>query len=187
MMISEAPAIAAAEELFSETADGDWFLLRTRSRQEKIIAADLSARRVANFLPLMRCVRYYGGHKAVVDMPLFPGYVFLRGTPEDAYSLDRSGRIVLKYVDDDNHSTSDYPANPNGSAISAAGVCDDTGRVFGLMPHPERFVEPHHHPRWTSGRFDRDRRLPQAGDWVAASWTLHLTRHFQCARYDHRR
>src|SRR5437667_4892986 len=94
MIISEAPAIAAEEELFSETAPGEWFLLRTRSRQEKIIASDLTARSVSNFLPLMRCVRYYGGHKAVVDMPLFPGYVFLRGTPEDAYSLDRAGRIA---------------------------------------------------------------------------------------------
>ena len=30
-----------------------------------------------------------------------------------------------------------------------AGVCDETGRVFGLMPHPERFVDPTQHPRWT--------------------------------------
>ena len=30
-----------------------------------------------------------------------------------------------------------------------AGLCDPTGRVFGLMPHPERFIDPLHHPRWT--------------------------------------
>ena len=94
MTIIDAPAIAPAEDLFSETAAGEWFLLRTRSRQEKIIAADLAARRVGSYLPLVRCVRYYGGHKAVVDKPLFPGYVFLRGTAEDAYSLDRAGRIA---------------------------------------------------------------------------------------------
>ena len=45
--------------------------------------------------------------------------------------------------------TQDYPANPNGSAHAAAAVCDPTGRIFGLMPHPERFVSPLHHPRWT--------------------------------------
>jgi phosphoribosylformylglycinamidine synthase len=42
-----------------------------------------------------------------------------------------------------------YPANPNGAMGDVAGICDPTGRVFGLMPHPERFVEPTQHPRWT--------------------------------------
>ena len=42
-----------------------------------------------------------------------------------------------------------YPANPNGAMGDVAGICDATGRVFGLMPHPERFVDPTQHPRWT--------------------------------------
>ena len=42
-----------------------------------------------------------------------------------------------------------YPWNPNGSMGNVAGICDDTGRIFGLMPHPERHVEQFHHPRWT--------------------------------------
>jgi phosphoribosylformylglycinamidine synthase subunit PurQ / glutaminase len=42
-----------------------------------------------------------------------------------------------------------YPANPNGAAGDVAGICDESGRVFGLMPHPERFVDPTQHPRWT--------------------------------------
>ncbi len=42
-----------------------------------------------------------------------------------------------------------YPWNPNGSMGNIAGVCDVTGRVLGLMPHPERFIDPTHHPRWT--------------------------------------
>ncbi|MBV8231006.1 MAG: phosphoribosylformylglycinamidine synthase subunit PurQ, partial [Planctomycetaceae bacterium] len=45
--------------------------------------------------------------------------------------------------------TEEYPANPNGSPRAVAGVCDPTGRIFGLMPHPERYVDPLHHPRWT--------------------------------------
>lgn len=44
-----------------------------------------------------------------------------------------------------------YPENPNGSAASVAGVCDESGRVFGLMPHPERYIDRTHHPRWTRG------------------------------------
>ena len=44
-----------------------------------------------------------------------------------------------------------YPDNPNGSALDTAGICDSTGRVLGLMPHPERYIDPTHHPRWTRG------------------------------------
>ena len=42
-----------------------------------------------------------------------------------------------------------YPANPNGAIGNVAGICDASGRVFGLMPHPERFVDSTQHPRWT--------------------------------------
>jgi len=44
-----------------------------------------------------------------------------------------------------------FPDNPNGSMLDVAGVCDSTGRVLGLMPHPERHLDPTHHPRWTRG------------------------------------
>jgi len=44
-----------------------------------------------------------------------------------------------------------FPDNPNGSMADVAGVCDSTGRVLGLMPHPERHLDPTHHPRWTRG------------------------------------
>jgi phosphoribosylformylglycinamidine synthase subunit PurQ / glutaminase len=45
-----------------------------------------------------------------------------------------------------------YPDNPNGSAHDIAGICDRTGRVFGLMPHPEAFIFPEQHPRWKRER-----------------------------------
>jgi phosphoribosylformylglycinamidine synthase len=45
--------------------------------------------------------------------------------------------------------------NPNGSVDDIAGICDPTGRVFGLMPHPERFVEITQHPAWTRGGVER--------------------------------
>ena len=44
-----------------------------------------------------------------------------------------------------------FPDNPNGSMANVAGVCDATGRVLGLMPHPERHIDPTQHPRWTRG------------------------------------
>ena len=43
----------------------------------------------------------------------------------------------------------DFPANPNGSSNAIAGLCDPTGRLMGLMPHPEAFVHYTQHPRWT--------------------------------------
>ncbi len=79
--------------LFGEAA-GEWFVLHCKSRQEKALADDLAARGVPHYLPLLRQVRYYGQRKAVVDMPLFPGYVFLRGGKEQAYLADRTRRVA---------------------------------------------------------------------------------------------
>jgi phosphoribosylformylglycinamidine synthase len=62
--------------------------------------------------------------------------------------LEESGQVVLRYVDAAGQ-PGPYPVNPNGSQGNVAGVCDATGRVLGLMPHPERHVLPTQHPRWT--------------------------------------
>ena len=63
--------------------------------------------------------------------------------------------VVLQYADHRGVPTQEYPANPNGSEQAIAGVCDPTGRIFGLMPHPERHIDPWHHPRWTRQRARR--------------------------------
>lgn len=72
-----------------------------------------------------------------------------RFVPADPRVLERlrtGGQIALRYAADD---------NPNGSADDIAGVCDPTGLVLGLMPHPERFVEAVQHPHWTRRPVDR--------------------------------
>lgn len=56
--------------------------------------------------------------------------------------------IAFQYVDAQGREGG-YPINPNGSMASIAGLTDATGRILGLMPHPERFVHPTQHPRWT--------------------------------------
>ena len=73
---------------------GQWFVLHTRSRQEKALAADLSAMGVRCFLPMLKTVRYYGRRKARVVLPLFPNYVFLRGSLDDVYQADRTRRVA---------------------------------------------------------------------------------------------
>ncbi len=55
---------------------------------------------------------------------------------------------VLRYADEAGAVAADYPDNPNGSVGSIAGICDLSGRVFGLMPHPERYVRGTQHPSW---------------------------------------
>ncbi len=47
--------------------------------------------------------------------------------------------------------TMEYPYNPNGSPLGIAGLCDPSGRILGLMPHPEAYNHPTNHPRWTHG------------------------------------
>ncbi len=73
---------------------------------------------------------------------------FLCRAPWILQGLEQAGQVVLRYVDPEG-GPAGYPFNPNGSAGNVAGVCDATGRVLGLMPHPERHVLPTHHPRWT--------------------------------------
>ncbi len=71
---------------------------------------------------------------------------------KDDATLDAArdnGQVVFRYVDADGNDGCPYPVNPNGSVDDIAGICDTTGRVLGLMPHPERHILPTQHPRWT--------------------------------------
>jgi phosphoribosylformylglycinamidine synthase I len=57
--------------------------------------------------------------------------------------------VALYYADEKGDIRAGYPYNPNGSVNNIAGICDATGRIFALMPHPERFIRWTQHPRWT--------------------------------------
>lgn len=73
--------------------------------------------------------------------------------PRNKEVLDRllaNGQVVFRYVDRDGRLTG-FPWNPNGSVGNIAGICDATGRIFGLMPHPERHIFATQHPRWSRG------------------------------------
>jgi phosphoribosylformylglycinamidine synthase len=65
---------------------------------------------------------------------------FVTPRPADLQRLEDEGRLAVRYRDGD---------NPNGSAGNVAGICDASGLVLGLMPHPERFTRWTQHPRWT--------------------------------------
>ncbi len=73
---------------------------------------------------------------------------FVTRDPAATQALALAHQAVFRYVNEDG-SEPGYPANPNGSMGHIAGVCDATGQVLGLMPHPERAIFPWHHPAWT--------------------------------------
>lgn len=86
---------------FSDACLDPWFVLRTKSRQEKILAHELRSRGISSFLPLVLCTKYYAGRKAQVELPVFPGYLFLRGEVDHAYEADRTRRVaqIIKVAD----------------------------------------------------------------------------------------
>lgn len=81
----------------------------------------------AGFAPETMCLPVAHGEGRLVGMRA--GYV---------HELERRGQVPVRYLD-----------NYNGSEAAAAGVCDATGLVFGLMPHPERYLDWSRHPFWT--------------------------------------
>lgn len=73
--------------------------------------------------------------------------------------IEERNLAVFKYADAAYQApTMEFPENPNGSENAIAGICDETGRLMGLMPHPEAFVHYTNHPRWTR------EALPEEGD-----------------------
>ena len=74
--------------------------------------------------------------------------------------------VPLRYVDPaTGEPTDSFPHNPNGSELAAAGLCTPSGRVFGLMPHPEAYLYPFNHPHWTRRRTEGP--LPDHGEGLA--------------------
>lgn len=84
---------------------------------------------------------------------------FVPASDEVLAAIENRHLAALRYCDPQSGApTMAYPYNPNGSTAAIAGVCDETGRLFGLMPHPEAYVHRTHHPRWT-----REPGLPEEG------------------------
>ncbi len=83
---------------------------------------------------------------------------FVAREPWILRGLEQSGQAVLRYTSPDG-TNCNLSANPNGSQGEIAGICDVSGRVLGLMPHPERHILFVHHPQWTR----RDDRGPGDG------------------------
>ena len=62
--------------------------------------------------------------------------------------IEKQNLVTFRYINGKGKPTQKYPVNPNGSLHAIAGITDPTGRILGLMPHPERFVRIEQHPNW---------------------------------------
>ena len=82
---------------------------------------------------------------------------FITASDEVHQGLFEADQVVFRYVGRDGSENPEYPMNPNGSRDAIAGISDSTGRVLGMMPHPERHLDATLHPHWTrDGLKERD-------------------------------
>ncbi|MBL9076144.1 MAG: phosphoribosylformylglycinamidine synthase subunit PurQ [Planctomycetes bacterium] len=84
-------------------------------------------------------------------------------TPALQRLLVDEGYATALYVDEHGQATERYPQNPNGAPLGIAGLTDHSGRVLGVMPHPDRSYLPTHMPDWRRTQLARG-TLPEDGD-----------------------
>jgi phosphoribosylformylglycinamidine synthase len=107
-----------------------------------------------------------------LELPIRHGEGKFYATADVLAELWDRGQIALKYATAEGHPAAGrFPANPNGSLMDIAGICDATGRVLGLMPHPEAHISSLQHPTWTRTKETWRRRgepyPEQVGDGLA--------------------
>jgi phosphoribosylformylglycinamidine (FGAM) synthase-like amidotransferase family enzyme len=104
----------------------------------------------------------------ILDLPVRHGEGrFVSSNGEMMKSIVDQNLVSLRYCDKDGLPAEEFPDNPNGSEESVAGICDPTGRIFGLMPHPEAAVSFYQYPDWTKRKEDTARKgieHPLTGD-----------------------
>ncbi len=104
------------------------------------------------------CIYTRGARKLYLPVRHGEGKL-IGGDGDFCADLVRRNMAPLRYATPEGDvPTMEYPYNPNGSEAAIAAVCDETGRVMGLMPHPECYVNRLQHPRWTR------ESLPEEGD-----------------------
>jgi len=110
--------------------------------------------------PLSKCVFTRGVEK--IRMPVRHGEGKFVCDPEILDMIEKNHMAVLRYSMPDGSPAAGFPDNPNGSLNNIAGICDTTGRVFGLMPHPEAFLSPFNAPDWQTQSIQG--KLPEWGE-----------------------
>ncbi len=98
------------------------------------------------------------------ELPIRHGEGKFVADPNIIDRLISSNQVVLRYADSNGQKANgQFPLNPNGSMDDIAGICDPTGRIFGLMPHPEAFNHFTNHPLWTRKKENLKRQSGKTG------------------------
>jgi len=85
-----------------------------------------------------------------MELPVRHGEGKFYASEKDINLLFKNNQVVMQYADKNgNEANGQWPMNPNGSLKDIASICDPTGRIFGLMPHPEAYNHFTNHPDWT--------------------------------------
>ena len=128
-------------------------------RQEVTLAHNLSNHYECRWVTLLttksRCAFLPEGMRMQVPAAHGEGYLVAKDAGFGRLLADEGYRTFV-YVDADGVPTTRYPYNPNGSPDGVAGLTDCTGRVLGLMPHPDRSYLPTHMPGWTRSGLARE-------------------------------
>ncbi|MFQ5454806.1 MAG: phosphoribosylformylglycinamidine synthase I [Nitrospirota bacterium] len=107
----------------------------------------------------------------LIHVPVAHGEGNFYAEEETLKELKEGGHIVFRYIKpDEGYAKREFPFNPNGSLYDIAGICDETGRVFGMMPHPERYLAFTNRDNWAlhKERYRREgKAIPQEGDGIA--------------------
>jgi phosphoribosylformylglycinamidine synthase len=93
--------------------------------------------------PENKCIWTKGVER--LDIPVAHGEGKFIAPEKTIKQLFENSQVVYQYADSEWQPSQEFPANPNGSLEAIAGICDPTGRIFGLMPHPERYNQAHNH------------------------------------------
>ena len=90
---------------------------------------------------------------STLELPVRHGEGKFYADQEIIDRLTEKNQVVMQYADEEGYPAQGrWPCNPNGSLYDIAGICDSTGRIFGLMPHPEAYNHYTNHPAWVSRR-----------------------------------
>ena len=94
-----------------------------------------------------------------IELPVRHGEGKFYASEGDIDRLFDKKQVVMQYAHENgDEAGGEWPANPNGSIKDIAGICDPSGRIFGLMPHPEAYHHYTNHPDWTREKEYRARR-----------------------------
>ena len=107
-----------------------------------------------------KCKFLKGLEDQVIWYPVAHGEGKFFTDPETLKEVENQKLVAFRYVDENGNPTQKYPENPNGALNAIGGICDSTGRILGLMPHPECFVRAEQHPNWRRGQVKKPQGLP---------------------------